>query len=88
MCKASLPPESLGEDRACWFSFESVTLIETVEIKKKKNTKIYECFRAPKKDFPPGWQQLSEVTEKFAGVVVARPHSVQLGPYRETHSFH
>ena len=58
---------------------ESVTLIETVEIKKKKNTKIYECFRAPKKGlFPPGWQQLSEVTEKFAGVVVARPHSVQL----------
>ena len=58
---------------------ESATLIETVKIKKKQNkTEIYERFRAPKKGLsPPGWQQLAEVTEKLAGVVVARPHSGQ-----------
>lgn len=31
-------------------------------------------------DSLPGWQRLSQITEKFAGVVEARPHALQLVP--------
>ena len=31
-------------------------------------------------DSLPGWQWLSQITEKFAGVVEARPHAMQLVP--------
>ena len=59
---------------------ESATLIETVKIKKKNKTEIYERFGAPKKGLsPPGWGNWETCrrgggqTTFWAAVPIGRP---------------
>ena len=57
------------------FFHELATLMEFVKIKLKS----HESFCAPKKGLSPHQQELSQATEKLAGVVEAKHHA-QLAP--------